>query len=204
MIHHLGILGFDLAKSLWVQLNYELISSVMNLEASRKCSLLALGYALGASFAVLIVGWIWLTIHKHEFWATAVGILVPVAVAIVFAWTRMFLSRSGCQLSDSGVVIHRAFGSMEILYSSISRVDRVRRVAASQSELVRITFRCGIEQKAVNVRPACTKLFAADIVARCPQLKSASAQKIVRDPTFRKADDFMKGKQTYDSAEEWA
>ena len=175
----------------------------MNSQASHKCSLHALGYALGASFVILLAGWIWLAIDNQDFWATALGVLVPVAAVLVFAWTRLFLAKSGCELREAGLIIHRAFGSIEILYPSVTRVERVRRVSGSRSELVRISFRSGGGSQAVSVRAAYPKLLAADIVTRCPQLKSASPQKISRDPSFRMAEDFIKGRNPGEPAGEW-
>lgn len=174
----------------------------MSSKACHKCSLHALGYALGASLVILLTGWFWLAIDNQDFWATALGVLVPVATLLVFAWTRLFLAKSGCEIREAGLVIHRAFGSIEILYPSITRVDRVRRVSASRSELVRISFRSGGRKQAVAVRAAHPKLLAADIVKRCPRLKSASPQKTSRDPSFRMAEDFIEGRSRGEPAGE--
>jgi hypothetical protein len=164
----------------------------MRTEASQKCTAIALGWAVGGSMLVLGVGWVWAAAAREEFWTGAEGVLIVLVASLVVASLKLALARTGCEVAESAVVIHRAFGSSAILYPSITRVDRVSRVGGNRRESVRITFRKAGALGFVVVRAVNPEFLAAEIVARCPHLKSGSGRRTTRDRSFGTAEKFLR------------
>jgi hypothetical protein len=160
----------------------------MRTEALQKCSNLAFKGALRTSL-VALVGWgLWATLKHGGFsgWIDTVAIVVALAV-LMGLFSRDFMDRCGFECTATGLVIHRPMGSTTILYPSITRVDRVRRVASGKSEKVRVTFLQGGRRRRVLLTPEDPKAFAQDVAGRCPQLKHSSPVKLKRDRSFRAA-----------------
>jgi hypothetical protein len=70
---------------------------------------------------VLGIGWVWAAAAREEFWTGAEGVLIVLVASLVVASLKLALARTGCEVAESAVVIHRAFGSSAILYPSITR-----------------------------------------------------------------------------------
>lgn len=164
----------------------------MRRESSQKCTAIALGWAVGGSVLVLAVGWIWAAAAREQFWTGTEGVLIVLVAGLVVASLKLSLTRTVCEVAESGVIIHRAFGSSAILYPSITRIDRVSRVGENRHEMVRITFRRAGAMRFVVVRAANPEILAAEIVARCPHLKSGSARRTTRDRSFATAEKFLR------------
>lgn len=123
-------------------------------------------------------------------WIDIVALVLGVAVLLALL-SQDFMDRCGFECSATGLVIHRPLGKSSILYSSITRVDRVRRVASGKSEKVRVTFIQGGRRRRVHLMPEDPKAFAQDVAGRCPQLKHSSPVKLKRDRSFRAATEAM-------------
>lgn len=164
----------------------------MRTEALQKCSSLAFKGAFRLSLAAL-VGWgLWAILRDagDPGWIGIVAVVLGVAVLLVLL-SRDFMDRCGFECTATGLVIHRPLGSSSILYASITRVDRVRRVASAKSEKVRVTFLRGGRRRRVHLMPDDPKAFAQDVAGRCPQLKHSSPVKLKRDRSFRAATEAM-------------
>ncbi|WP_193214589.1 hypothetical protein [Luteolibacter marinus] len=174
----------------------------MKPEALQKLSFLVLRGSLLLALGALVALGIWMAADRQEAWVGFEGLVILILVGGVMAtWGKRFLVRSGYEVSDEGLIVHRALGSRMILYPTITRVDRVRRVASARTEMVRVTFRRGCKQEAVKIRVPRPDLLAAEVVRRCPQLKSSSAQKLARDRTFRAAEQLLRGASAPNSPE---
>jgi hypothetical protein len=160
----------------------------MRAEANQKCTAIALGWAVGGSMLALGIGWVWAAATREQFWTSTGGLLVVLVAGLVVTSLKLALARAGCEVAEAGVLIHRPFGTCAILYPSITRVDRVSRVGSDRNEKVRITFRKGGSRQFVIVRAANPEFLAAEIVARCPHLKSGSARRTTRDRSFGAAE----------------
>lgn len=164
----------------------------MRTEALQKCSSLAFKGAFRLSLAAL-VGWgLWATLREagDPGWI-GVGVVVLGVAVLLALLSQDFMARCGFECTATGLVIHRPLGSSSILYASISRVDRVRRVASGKSEKVRITFTQGGRRRRVHLMPEDPKAFAQEVAGRCPQLKHSSPVKLKRDRSFRAATEAM-------------
>lgn len=164
----------------------------MRTEAIQKCSSLVFKVALRISLVALVSWGLWATL-KHgglPGWVDTVALVVGLAVLLSLL-AQDFMDRCGFECSGKGLVIHRPLGNSTILYSSITRVDRVRRVASGKSEKVRITFMQGGRRRRVHLTPEDPKFFAQDVAGRCPQLKHSSPVKLKRDRSFRAATEAM-------------
>lgn len=160
----------------------------MRTEALQKCSSLAFKGVFRLSLAAL-VGWgLWATLRQggDPGWISLGAVVVGVAVLLALL-SRDLMDRCGFECAATGLVIHRPLGSSSILYASITRVDRVRRVASGKSEKVRITFMQGGRRRRVHLMPEDPKAFAQEVAGRCPQLKHSSPVKLKRDRSFRAA-----------------
>lgn len=164
----------------------------MRTEALQKCSNLAFKGALRISLVALVAWGLWATLKHGGFsaWIDTVALVVGMAV-LLSLFAQDFMERCGFECSAAGLVIHRSLGNSTILYSSITRVDRVRRVASGRSERVRVTFLQGGRRRRVHLTPEDPKAFAQDVAARCPQLKHSSPVKLKRDRSFRAATEAM-------------
>ncbi len=156
----------------------------MKAEASQKCTAIALGWAVGGSMLALGIGWVWAAATREQFWTSTGGLLVVLVAGLVVTSLKLALTRTGCEVAESAVVIHRAFGTSAILYPAITRVDRVSRVGGDRKARVRITFRKGGARQFVVVRAANPEFLAAEIVARCPRLKPGSARRTTHGRSF--------------------
>lgn len=160
----------------------------MRAEAVQKCSGLAFKGTLRISL-IALVGWgLWSMLRHGGFpgWIDLVALALGLA-SLLGLLSQDFMDRCGFECSATGLVIHRPLGNSKILYSTITRVDRVRRVASGKSEKVRVTFMQGGRRRRVHLTPEDPKAFAQDVAGRCPQLKHSSPVKLKRDRSFRAA-----------------
>lgn len=164
----------------------------MRTEALQKCSNLAFKGVLRISLVALVIWGLWATLEHGGFpgWIDTVALMLGLAVLLSLL-AQDFMARCSFECSATGLVIHRPLGHSTILYPTITRVDRVRRVASGKSEKVRVTFIQGGRRRRVHLTPEDPKSFAQDVAGRCPQLKQSSPVKLKRDRSFRAATEAM-------------
>ncbi len=67
------------------------------------------------------IGWVWAAATREQFRTGTGGVLVVLVAGLVVTSLKLVLARTGCEVAESGVFIHRAFGTSAILYPSILR-----------------------------------------------------------------------------------
>jgi len=87
--------------------------------------------------------------------------------------------------SEASLVIHRPMRSLHILYSNISRIDRVRREARGSTGGVWITFRRGTHTRSLKLMPECPEALVWDILQHCPHLTGNKNLRLVRNRSFK-------------------
>lgn len=160
----------------------------MRQEATSKFSEVILITVVMVSFTSLVVIGFGLILGTHGNPQSLRSLLTLwVSGIVVAAFGLRALSTSGFKLSEEGISVGRPFGEHLIAFSSISRVERVRRKGSKNGERVRVIFAEEGEEKTVEITPANPALLVHDVLRNCPQITQTKSSTLKKDGSFRAA-----------------
>ena len=133
---------------------------------------------------LIMAGLIAMEIPEFPGWP-GVGVAAVAFAGLLGLVLLNLFSESRYHASEAALVIHLPMRSLHILYSNISRIDRVRREARGSTGGVWITFRRGTHTRTLKLMPECPEALVWDILQHCPHLTGNKNLRLVRNRSFK-------------------